>query len=83
MIMTFGTGKFKRKGYKSWCQRCPKCWANGIVGFSKWSEIKETSDGIIEQCDRCGIVILKDKIGKRFIESKLKVLEEPVKENEI
>ena len=59
--MTFGTGEYKQKGYQSWCQRCPKCWANGII----------------EKCNECDIIILKDKIGKDFMKSKWEVLEDP------
>lgn len=77
--MTFGTGKYKQKGYQSWCQRCPKCWANGITGFSQWTELETTSAGIIETCNECNIVILKDRINKKFMKSKWKILEDPVR----
>ena len=75
--MTFGTGEYKQKGYQSWCQRCPKCWANGITGFSQWSELETSSNGIIEKCNECDIIILKDNIGKDFMKSKWEVLEDP------
>ena len=72
--MTFGSGKYKKKGDNSWCSRCPKCWANGIRGFSQWIDIKETDEGSIEMCNECKIVILKDNIRKSFMDSKWEVL---------
>ena len=87
--MTFETGEYKQKGYQSWCQRCPRCWANGITGFSQWTEISRfnflnyqihlnfSDKGIIEKCNECGVIILKDNIGKDFMKSKWKIIVDP------